>query len=88
MTIPEIRDRLHALADEHGIAELHDLAEETRRRPPIRRAPARWPRLTEQQKADVRAMFAANPRLGVRELADRFRTSIGRISEAIRGHRT
>lgn len=87
MRIPEIRDRLHELADEHGIAELHDLAEHTRRRPPIRRAPPRWPRLTDGQKDAVRAMFSDQPEMGVRELADHFRTSIGRISEAVRGFR-
>lgn len=87
MRIPEIRDRLHALADEHGIAELHHLAEQTRRRKPIRRAPPRWPKLTENQKAAVRDAFTANPSIGVRELADRFATSIGRISEAVRGFR-
>lgn len=87
MTIPEIRDRLHALADEHGIAELHDLAEETRRRSPLRRARARWPRLTDAQKAMVRATFDARPDLGVRDLANIYRTSIGRVSEAIRGFR-
>jgi hypothetical protein len=85
--IPEIRDRLHALADEHGIDELHNLAEETRRRSPLRRVRSRWPKLTENQKVAVRAMFEAYPTLGVRELADRFDTSIGRISEAIRGFR-
>ena len=87
MRIPEIRDRLHQLADEHGITELHDLAEETRRRPAIRRTPARWPRLNEDQKAAVRSTFVGRPELGVRELADLYRSSIGRISEAIRGFR-
>lgn len=87
MRIPEIRDRLHELADEHGIPELHHLAEETRRRAPIRRAPPRWPRLSAKQQAKVRAAFTRNPRIGVRELADRFNTSIGRIFEAVRGYR-
>lgn len=87
MRIPEIRDRLHKLADEHGIAELHDLAEATRRRRPLRRVAARWPRLTGERQAEVRAMFDQRPDLGVRELADIFRTSIGRVSEAIRGFR-
>lgn len=87
MTIPEIRERMKALADEHGIPELRDLAEETRRRPPIRRAPPRWPRLTEDRKAAVRVAFTDNPTWGVRELADSFNTSIGRVSEAIRGYR-
>ncbi|WP_310104314.1 hypothetical protein [Sphingomonas sp. BE138] len=66
---------------------MHELAEQTRRRKPIRRAPPRWPRLTENQKAAVRDAFTANPSIGVRELADRFATSIGRISEAVRGFR-
>ncbi|TCP36525.1 hypothetical protein [Sphingomonas sp. BK235] len=87
MRIPEIRDRMHELADEHGIPELHQLADETRRRSPLRRVRARWPRLTEHQKVAVREAFVSNPHLGVRELADRFHTSIGRISEAIRGKR-
>ena len=87
MTIPEIRDRLVALADEHGIAELRDLAEQTRRRSPLRRVRSRWPTLTEDQKAAVRAMFHAYPTLGVKDIADRFNTSVGRVSEAIRGFR-
>ncbi len=87
MKIPEIRDRLHELADEHGIAELHDLAEETRRRSPLRVTRKRWPRLTLEQQQAVRDTFAARPDLGHRELADMFRTSIGRVSEAIRGFR-
>lgn len=88
MRIPEIRDRLHQLADEHGIPELHALADETRRRSPLRRVRARWPRLTEAQKQAVRDTFERRPDLGVRELADQFRTSIGRISEAVRGFRS
>jgi len=88
MRIPEIRDRLHQLADEHGIAELHDLAEETRRRSPLRVVRARWPRLTPEQQQAVRSEFEDNPSLGVKDLADRFNTSIGRISETIRGFRS
>ena len=88
MTIPEIRARLIELAAEHNIPELCDLAEHTRRRPPLRRAPPRWHRLTEAEKQRVRDTFAARPDLGVRELADLFRTSIGRVSEAVRGVRS
>lgn len=87
MRIPEIRDRLHELADEHGIGELHELAEETRRRSPLRRAKPRWPRLSDEVKQQVREAFAADPNAGVRDLANRFNTSIGRISEAVRGFR-
>lgn len=88
MRIPEIRKRLHEIADEHGIAELHELADETRRRPPLRVVRARWPRLTPEKQEEVRALFEANPGLGVKDLADRFSTSIGRISETIRGFRS
>jgi hypothetical protein len=86
--IPEIRDRLHQLADEHGIAELHELADQTRRRSPLRIARSRWPRLTPEQQEAVRAMYEAQPSMGVKDLADRFSTSVGRVSEAIRGFRS
>jgi hypothetical protein len=88
MRIPEIRDRLHELAEEHGIPELHDLADETRRRSPLRRVRARWPRLTASQQEAVRAMFETQPGMGVKDIADRFNTSVGRVSEAIRGFRS
>jgi hypothetical protein len=88
MRIPEIRKRLHQLADEHGIAELHELADETKRRSPLRVARMRWPRLTPEQQDAVRAMYEAEPGLGVKDIADRFSTSIGRISETIRGFRS
>lgn len=35
-TIPQIRERLIELSDIHGIPELRELAEETRRRAPVR----------------------------------------------------
>lgn len=88
MRIPEIRKRLHQLADEHGIAELHELADETKRRSPLRVARSRWPRLTAEQQDAVRAMYEAQPGLGVKDIADRFSTSVGRISEAVRGFRS
>lgn len=88
MRIPEIRKRLHQLADEHGIAELHELADETKRRSPLRVARSRWPRLTPEQQDAVRAMYEAQPGLGVKDIADRFSTSVGRVSEAVRGFRS
>lgn len=88
MRIPEIRARMIELAELHGIPELAELAAETKRRPPIRRAAKRWPRLTDEQREDVRKAFFADESIGVRELADHFSTSVGRVSEAIRGFRT
>ena len=87
MRIPEIRDRLHALADDHNIPELHHLAEETRRRSPLKRASAKYPALTEEQAGQVRSMYRTRRSLGVRDLANMFGTSVGRVSEAIRGFR-
>lgn len=88
MRIPEIRDRLHELADEHGLPELHHLAEETRRRSPIKRASAKYPALSDEQAGEVRRIYKATQSLGVRDLANMYKTSVGRISEAIRGFRT
>jgi hypothetical protein len=87
MTIPEIRERLHALAKELNCDELATLAEATRRRQPLRRAAPRYPRLTEDQQAEVRKTFEANPALGLNDMAHMFGTNIGRISTAIRGFR-
>lgn len=48
-TIPQIRMRLHELADQLGVQELHDLAEETKRRSPVRRARVSRPKLLQSE---------------------------------------
>jgi hypothetical protein len=87
-TIPQIRVRLHELANELDIQELHDLAEETKRRAPLRpRVKAKYPMLTQAQQAEIRDYAWANADQGVREISIKFNTSIGRVSEAISGMR-
>ena len=87
MTIPEIRDRLHELADEYGIGELHDLANETKRHYHGRRARSTAPELTPELAAKIRAMADAYPHAGYMSIARSFRVSIGRVSEALFGKR-
>lgn len=86
-TIPQIRARLHELADEHGLPELAALAEETRRRPPCRLAAPRRRSLTPALAAEVRDYARRHPSASFHETADRFHTNIGRISEALVGTR-
>lgn len=87
-TIPEIRARLHELADEHGIAELAELAEATRRRRPCRVAPVRSRPMTRARKAAIRAYAEAHPQEHLQEIADAFHVNPGRVSEALAGFRS
>lgn len=82
-TIPEIRDRLRELAEEHGIDELNHLADELYRRPPTRRAPTRSQPLTPALAAQIRVYFRENPRMHQQEIANYFNVNHGRVSEAI-----
>lgn len=86
-TIPQIRDRLHELADEHGIEELHELAEETKRRSPVRRARARRLKLTDDMRREIVELAEAFPDASYDELNETLNVGIGRISEALAGFR-
>jgi hypothetical protein len=88
MRLPEIRDRLHELADLHGIDELHELAEETRRRYNGRQAgPVSVPVTPELAQA-VSAYATAFPTLPLGEIGRVFRLNQGRVSEILNGKRT
>ena len=93
-TIPRIREQLHAIADRCTdlsiAAELHMLADETRRKPSKRpRVPVQQHGLSPETKRAVRAFAAdpANRHVGIMEMAVIFKTNHGRISEAISGKR-
>lgn len=86
-TIPEIRARLHDLAAEHGLPELALLAEETRRRAPCRKAAPRRRSLTPELAQAIRDHARAHPGAAYHEIAERFHTNIGRVSEALAGRR-
>jgi len=85
-TIPEIRNRLRELADEHGIDELHDLADETYRQSPLRRAKRKSASLTPKLAEKIRKFVNKNPNLHQRDVAQKFNVNPGRVSEAINGH--
>ncbi len=82
-SIPKIRMRLRELADKHGIPELYDLANETYRNPPIKRASNQSARLTSSLAAEIRAYVTRNPNLHQRAVAERFNVNPGRVSEAL-----
>ncbi|HEU4762905.1 MAG TPA: hypothetical protein VFS74_11340 [Gemmatimonadales bacterium] len=88
MKIPEIRERLHVLAEELGVRELHRLAEETRRRPYARVAPVKSRPIDPAVRKAVRAYAAAHPDAHQREIGQMFNLNPGRVSESLRGKRT
>ncbi|WP_156360938.1 hypothetical protein [Sphingomonas sp. Leaf257] len=85
-TIPEIRARLRQIADEYGLDELHDLADETYRASPIKRASNRSAALTPELAEEIRNFATRNPRLHQRDVAQRFNVNPGRVSEALNHH--
>jgi hypothetical protein len=85
--MPEIRDRLHELAEETGIDELRGLAEATRRRYHGRKAPIVSDAVTPELAAAVRAYCAAFPDKPMHEIATLFRLNQGRVSEILYGKR-
>lgn len=88
MKIPEIRERLHALADELDVAELHQLAEATRRRRPVRKAPVKSRPVDPAVKVQMRAYAASHPDAQQREIGQTFNLNAGRVSETLAGKRT
>lgn len=82
-SIPEIRKRLHVLADELDCPELHELAEATRRNPPVRKAPARSRPMHRKVGEAIRAYADANPRTSYQAIAEVFKVNAGRVSEAL-----
>ena len=82
-TIPEIRKRMHELADELGSDELRELAEETRRSAAVTRAQPTSTPLTPQLAKEIREFQKQNPTLHQRAIAEHFNVNPGRVSEAL-----
>jgi hypothetical protein len=80
--IPAVRDRLRELADEHGIEELNDLADQMYRKSAKKRAPIRSPKLTAKMAQEIRDYAAANPDAHQQDIAEKFGVNHGRVSEA------
>lgn len=92
-TIPQIRERLDELAHEVALlfpdvaTELHALAEETKRRPPVRMAAPRARMVTDEIRERVRTYAHAHPKLSMREIGQRHGIDQGRVSEILAGKR-
>ena len=82
--IPEIRERLKAIADETGIEELKGLADEMYRRPAIRRAAKRSPTLTPDLARQIRQYAEQRPKDHLQDIAEVFGVNPGRVSESLR----
>lgn len=87
MTIPEVRARLHELAEHLGIDELHRLADELRRRYNGRAARKVSETVTPETEAAIRAYHAAYPDRALHQIGRVFEVNQGRVSEALRGKR-
>lgn len=83
MSIPEVRERLRELAEEHGIDELYELADQMYRKSARKRAPIRSPKLTPEMIKDIREYAAANPDAHQQDIAQKFGVNHGRVSEAL-----
>lgn len=80
--IPEIRKRLYELAEEHGIDELRTLADATRRKQPVTRAPKlRSNKLNEHQVQMIEQLRTQFPHMSQHDIAARVGTNQGRVSE-------
>ena len=82
MTIPEIREELR----EMGV-RLIELAEQTMRRPAVRRAPNKSAPLTHALRLKIRRLARINPEMSYKEIANLVGTNQGRVSEALAGKR-
>lgn len=90
MKMADIRRALHQLAFRHpdpgDEALLHYLAEATRRRRPLRKAPRRCePKITRGQ---VIGFFAARPYANNQDAAEFFGVNTRAVSNAFRGFKT
>lgn len=86
-TIPEIRSRMYELAIELDCPELRELAEETKRRPAVRRAPTEAKKITPELRRRVRAHARRHPAKPMRAIGRAFGIDQGRVSEILAGKR-
>jgi hypothetical protein len=82
-TIPELRDRLREIANEHNIPEIHEIVNEMYRHSAVRRAPNRSQTVTPSLAVKIRRYARDNPEMHQRDIAEHFNVNPGRISEAI-----
>ena len=86
MTIPQVRARLHVLAEEYGFPELAELAEATKRRQSEwPRAKAEHPQLSTEQEQEVRDYADLYPNKAYLEIATDLDIALRSVSYAIAG---
>lgn len=92
-TIPQIRDALHEIASaiQHYVpgyaAKLHELADETKRRPAVRPRRRKRPPLTEKQVEDIQTAAREFPDESYHKLSILLDINTARISEVLAGKR-
>lgn len=86
MLLPQIADELRALARDHHIPRLAELADAIRRRP-SKRGPRGSVRMTPEIAQEIRAFRATHPDISQQKIAELFHVNSGRVSEALHGKR-
>ena len=102
-TIPQIRERLNEISRDlvdyateaeffagrvaAFAAEIAALAEETKRRPPVRNGRVTARHVTPEVAAAIRTIARENPRMPNREIGLRLGVDGGRVSEVLAGKR-
>jgi len=88
-TIPEIRERMKAMATElkkMGFI-LDELAEATKRRQIAGRGPRTSSPLTPAVKKSIRAMYKDHPEWSLTKIAKKHNVKSGRVTETLFGYR-
>lgn len=83
MTIPEVRERLRELAEEHGIEELNELVDQMYREYKNGKAPVRSPTVTAEMAEEIRQYARDNPNAHQQDITNVFGVNHGRVSEAL-----
>lgn len=94
MKLPDIRQEMHRIAHDLAVAglsenakRLAELAEETRRRPAVKRAPPNARAMTDEVRARIRATYRAHPDWTHRAIGSHCGVDGGRVSEVLAGFR-
>lgn len=96
MKIPEVRERLYALADsleaQCGLPltaiEIRHLADELKRRPRAHSGRSGGTRITNEKRNAIREFAQLHPEMTEFQIGSYFGVNQGRVSEAISGWRT
>jgi hypothetical protein len=74
---------MRELADQLGIEELHELADDMYRKPAVTRAPPSSDPLTPELAEKIRKFHKKNPTMHQRDIGHRFNVNPGRVSESL-----